>query len=261
MVSDTQRLAKVPSLKGRVRFLYEAHSGFRIAMAAFDVALVLFFLTTTFLPSRGWIVTADYVFGILLMVDLSARAWVARDKVRFAMNVWFAIDIVVIFSLLAPMLFANYGFLRVLRAVRLLRAYTALRTLRRQSRWVAARGETLLAVVNLLVFVFVVSAFVYVTQVGENDKITSYLNAVYFTMATLTTTGFGDITLVGAHGQLLSVIMMMLGFGLFARLFQALIRPHKAHVECPACGLSRHDFDAVHCKHCGGIVHIDNEGR
>ena len=30
--------------------------------------------------------------------------------------------------------------------------------------------------------------------------------------------------------------------------------------ECPECGLSRHDPDAVHCKHCGAVVNIPTEG-
>jgi voltage-gated potassium channel len=39
-----------------------------------------------------------------------------------------------------------------------------------------------------------------------------------------------------------------------------LFRPTKVRYECPKCGLSLHDADAVHCKHCGEVVHIDTEG-
>jgi len=31
--------------------------------------------------------------------------------------------------------------------------------------------------------------------------------------------------------------------------------------ECHSCGLSLHDADAVHCKHCGTVIHIDTEGQ
>ena len=47
-------------------------------------------------------------------------------------------------------------------------------------------------------FVFVVSAIVYVQQRTINPDIDDYLDALYFTIATLTTTGFGDITLEGS---------------------------------------------------------------
>ncbi|SMH60384.1 ion transporter [Azospirillum agricola] len=258
-LSDTDRLLKLKSLRAKIRFLYEAHTSFRMGMAGFDLATVLFFLVTTFLPPSGWILWVDYVLGFLLLTDMLARGWIARNRRRFFLSVWTLADVVVILSMLAPIFTSDYAFLRVLRAMRLLRSYALLRNLRRGNRWVAERGEMMLAVVNLVVFVFVVSAFVYVTQIGRNDRIVSYIDAMYFTVTTLTTTGFGDITLVGTHGRLMSVVIMLLGVGLFLKFAQSLFRPNKAHVECPACGLSRHDFDAIHCKHCGGVIHIDDK--
>ncbi|MGD8340537.1 MAG: ion transporter, partial [Gammaproteobacteria bacterium] len=41
---------------------------------------------------------------------------------------------------------------------------------------------------------------------------------------------------------------------------QTVFRPHKVRYECPRCGLTRHDLDAVHCKHCGHELHIRTEG-
>lgn len=79
-------------------------------------------------------------------------------------------------------------------------------------------------------------------------------------MATLTTTGFGDITLTGSSGPLLSVFIMVAGVGLFLRLAQTIFRPQKVNFPCPDCGLSRHEPDAVHCKHCGTTLKIATEG-
>lgn len=78
-------------------------------------------------------------------------------------------------------------------------------------------------------------------------------------MTSLTTTGYGDITLPGAWGRLLSIFVMLVGVSLFIRLMQLLVRPHKVKFPCPDCGLSRHDPDAVHCKACGKILNIPNE--
>jgi len=111
-----------------------------------------------------------------------------------------------------------------------------------------------------VVFVFITSALVYEIQAGRNPEINTINDALYFTVTTLTTTGFGDITLVGESGRLLSVVIMIVGISLFVKLAQAIVRPSKVHVECQVCGLSRHDPDAVHCKHCGSVVHIPREG-
>ena len=47
----------------------------------------------------------------------------------------------------------------------------------------------------------------------------------------------------------------------FVRMAQVLFRPAKVYHKCPDCGLSRHDADAVHCKDCGRLLNIENEGE
>ena len=79
-------------------------------------------------------------------------------------------------------------------------------------------------------------------------------------MTALTTTGFGDITLPGTSGRLISVAIMIFGVTLFLRLAQVLFRPPKVRHPCPNCGLLMHDADAVHCKHCGETIRIKTEG-
>ena len=54
---------------------------------------------------------------------------------------------------------------------------------------------------------------------------------------------------------------MIAGATLFLRLGHALFRPRKVRFPCPACGLSRHDPDAVHCKACGELLNIPDKGQ
>ena len=116
------------------------------------------------------------------------------------------------------------------------------------------------AAVNLAIFVFIMTALVYEAQVGVNDKIVNYVDAMYFTVTTLSTTGYGDITLVGNSGKILAVVIMVFGISLFLRLVQVVLRPPKAEFPCPTCGLRRHDHDAVHCKACGRVLNIPDDG-
>lgn len=117
-----------------------------------------------------------------------------------------------------------------------------------------------MSVLNLVVFIFFVTALVYVFEVDQNEHINTYVDALYFTVTTLTTTGFGDITLDGTMGHLLSVIIMVFGISLFLRLVQTIFRPSKVNYTCKTCGLTRHEPDAVHCKHCGVILKIETDG-
>jgi voltage-gated potassium channel len=152
------------------------------------------------------------------------------------------------------------GFLRILRTLRLLREYQVLMRLRADSPFFRRNEEVIFAVTNLAVFIFVMTAIVYETQKFRNDQIKNYADALYFTVTALTTTGFGDITLRGTVGRLISVAIMIFGVTLFFNLARALLTPSKVRFPCPACGLQRHDSDAVHCKACGTVLNIPDEG-
>ncbi len=155
-----------------------------------------------------------------------------------------------ILSLFAPAAFQNWAFLRVLRALRLFRSYHLLADLRRRYGFFRRNEDIIRAIINLIVFVFTITAVVFVLQHETNPEISSYVDALYFTVTTLTTTGFGDITLEGSGGRLLAVLIMIVGVALFLlRLLQTVFRPQKIHYRCPDCGLTRHEADAVHCKH------------
>jgi voltage-gated potassium channel len=132
--------------------------------------------------------------------------------------------------------------------------------LRQDFKWFRNNEQTVLAATNLGIFMFIMTAIVYQTQHLTNPKIGNYADALYFTVTALTTTGFGDIVLDGTTGRLISVVIMICGVSLFLRLVQVMLRPSKVDYKCPACGLRRHDYDAVHCKACGGLLNIEDEG-
>ena len=233
---------------------------FQYGLLAFDVVTILFFLVVSFIHDAPWILVIDLLIAIPLTLDFAARIIISARPVRHLAHFVTIADLIVIVSLIIPALTGNFAFLRILRAIRLLRSYHVLGMLRRTSPWVQRNEEVVQSVINLLVFIFICTAIVYVSQQQRNPAIDNYVDALYFTITTLTTTGFGDITLVGDFGRLLAVLIMIFGISLFIRLVQTIFRPAKVRYECGKCGLLRHDPDAVHCKHCGRVLNIPNEG-
>lgn len=252
------------ALKTLVRELYEGASGpahrFRYGLITFDVATIIFLVVSSFLPRTPVIGVIDVVIGLLILCDFLARFWISRDRLGDLMHPANLADIVVIASLLAPLAGEGLAFLRVVRVLRVMRSPLVLMRMRRDSRLFRENEQTVMAALNLGLFIFVTTGIVYESQRGLNEQITNYADALYFTVSTLTTTGFGDITLKGHWGRMLSVLIMIFGVSLFLRLIQILIRPHKVEHKCPDCGLKRHDADAVHCKHCGRVLNIEDEG-
>ena len=221
---------------------------------------IVYFLVASFFHHIDKLHIVEEFIGILYLVEWLARIFISKQRLRDIMHPTGLADLIVIASLLTPSLTQNYSFLRVLRALRLLRSYHMLKSLRKQSKFVRQHEEVIFSVVNLLMFIFIITAVVFVTQVEKNPAIKDYVDALYFTVATLTTTGFGDITLMGTSGHILAVLIMIFGISLFLRLIQTIFRPSKLRYECPTCGLNRHETDAVHCKHCGQVLHITTEG-
>jgi voltage-gated potassium channel len=255
----------LPAMKKTLNNLYTGRSRaatqFRYGLIALDLVTILFFILTAPLPPSPGLYLAEAVVGVLILTDLCARLWIAPDRRRMLTQIYTLADLVVIASLvLAPILGANLAFLKVLRALRLIHSYQVLRDLRRHTAFFREHEEAVLAAVNLLVFIFVSASVVFVLQFDNGDEAASYIDALYFTVATLTTTGYGDLTMTTPGGKLLSVFMMVMGVALFFRLARAIFLPTKVRHTCPDCGLNRHDVDAIHCKHCGDELKIETGG-
>ena len=234
---------------------------FQIGLLGFDILTILFFVVTSFQHATDTLHAVEVGLGIILAIEFAARMIASRQQFRDIVHPLAIVDLLVIASLFAPAVTENLSFLRVLRALRLLRSYRVLKELRAYSAFFRRNEDLLFSIAHVVTFLFVMTALVFVFQVGRNPQVGNYVDALYYTVATLTTTGFGDITLVGTSGRLLAVLIMIFGISLFIRLVQTLFRPSKVIYECRVCGLTRHDPDAVHCKHCGTIVHIETEGE
>ena len=231
---------------------------FRLGVIAIDVLIIGFFIAAPILRDTSAFLYVDYLIALLMALDLAARAltwpnlWAGLRRPL----VW--IDIFILLTLLAPLWLFNLGFLRVLRLMTLVHSDFFWSTVGRRfdnTRW----EDVSRSLATLVTFIFVMTGFVYTGFVGQHEGIAGYVDALYFTISALTTTGFGDIVLPGTWGKLLSIVIMVTGISLFVRLAQALVRPYKVHFPCPTCGLQRHDPDAVHCKACGTLLNIPND--
>lgn len=257
--SDGRGMAR---LRSRLRLLYHGHSQvalrFQFAVLLVDLAIIAFFIATPLLRSGPSFIWIDAAVAVLLLVDLVARGLASTDPLRWLKQPTTLVDIFILVTLLLPDYFASFGFLRILRLWTLSQSGALWRPLRplglTQYR---ERGE---AIVNLVAFLFLVSGFV-LTFFGRPDSgIEGYVDALYFTVTSMTTTGYGDVTLPGTMGKLTSIVVMIMGITLFVRLAQSIFRPHKVQFPCPECGLQRHDLDAVYCKACGHQLNIPNDG-
>ena len=253
---------RVARLRVRLHHLYHGHTPqavrFRLAVIGVDFALIAFFIAAPFLRETPVFLVVDYVVALILAIDLGARALASRRALDWVRRPMIWLDIFVLMTLLFPHWLFNLAFLRVLRIWTLFNSEFFWDTVGRRyddTRW----EEVIRTLAGLVTFIFVITGFVYTTFMGRYEGIGGYVDALYFTITSLTTTGYGDITLPGPWGKVLSMAIMISGIGFFARLATSLFRPSKVNFRCPACGLLRHEPDAVHCKACGTLLNIPND--
>lgn len=251
-------------IKSLIRDLYEGSSErsdkFRYCILVADLLTIAYLIASTFFYGNIVIEYMDVLFGLFVLSDFSARLWISADKKKFFSSPLNIVDLIATLSFLAPLVGENFAFLRSLRVLRLLRSYRLLERLRKDFKIFRQREDLILSATHFSIFIFLMTQLVFITQIGSNHEIRNFVDALYFTVTTLTTTGFGDITLQGSFGKLLSVVIMICGVSLFLRLLKSIFRPAKVRFECTDCGLFMHENDAVHCKHCGKTLNIPSEG-
>lgn len=253
---------RIRRLRHSLRLLYHGHSPasvrFQRAVLIVDLAIIVFFVAGPLLRDRPSYLWIDFAVAVLLLADIVARGLATTDIRRWLRQPTTLVDLFVLVTLLLPAWLANFGFLRILRLWTLSRTGFLWQPLRKRGH--AAWEETGRAVVNLVTFLFVVASFIFTFFEGEESGIEGYVDALYYTVTSVTTTGYGDITLPGTGGKLVAIVVMIVGISLFVRLAQAIFRPAKVYFPCPQCGLNRHEPDAVHCKACGHVLNIPDEG-
>jgi voltage-gated potassium channel len=227
-----------------------------------NFAFLLLLFWEFFDPQNQFIRVLEIFFGILFIAEIGMRLAVSTRKFYGILDWLNILDILIILSIFVRFWFEGDIFwLHLMASLRILRSYRAMDEIFRINDAFSQRQDVIRSMMNLLIFIFVMSSVVFAAQVNVNAGITNYVDALYFTIATLTTTGFGDITPVGTAGKLLVILIMIFGVGLFVKLATSLFRPAKVSYKCPHCGLRRHDTDASHCKHCGNLILIETEGE
>lgn len=247
-----------------IRYLYYSRRpgarAFQVGMIVLDLAAVVYFLWTVRMPHVGVFAVIDAILFCLFAADVLARFWVSGAQLKFFLRVSVIGDLIALAALLLPLINESLGFLRILRTLRLLNFHRVMMEVLVWQPKLRRYEDIITASSNLAVFIFIVTSIVWVVEAPINPGLQTWIDALYFTVTTLTTTGFGDIVMKDQLGRLLSVFIMIFGVTLFLQLARAIFKPPKAEIVCRTCGLASHDPDARHCKHCGDALPVTRQG-
>lgn len=170
---------------------------------------------------------------VIFAIEYSLRLWVAVEdprygvkgpvwgRIRYALTPVMLIDFLSFAPSIVSIFVPNALDLRILRLFRLLRLMKIARyspALSTLIEVIKAERRALLGTLLLIVCIMVISAYLmYVIEGPVQPKSFGSLpTALYWSVTTLTTTGYGDITPVTAVGRLIAGITMMFGLAMFA---------------------------------------------
>lgn len=198
----------------------------------------------------------DIFILFIFTVEYLVRLWVAPDKLKFILHPLSIIDLLAIVP--GFFRFTNISFLRIFRWFRILRLIRFMDVKISIFRIQTEDGIIFARIIfTLFTIVFVFSGLIYQVEHPVNPHIfKTFLDAVYFSVVTMTTVGFGDVIPLSEMGRFLTILMILTGIALIPWQLGDLIRQfiktaHQADILCQGCGWSAHDMDARFCKRCG----------
>lgn len=255
-------------LRARIRAeLEEAETalglGVNIAIATLILISTGLFVAETYPLATSAQTVIKLVDGLILgifVLEYGLRLWAAERPLRYIISPYAIVDLVAILPLLAGIFDT-----RALRLIRWLRILKLARFLE-EDRWLGREGLIIARIIfTLFSIVFIYSGAIYqVEHPIAPDIFTSFLDAMYFAVVTMTTVGYGDVIPVSEAGRTLTVMMILTGIALIpsqvGNLIQNINRLQTVNsIGCDSCGLSSHAADALYCKRCGTKLPISDK--
>jgi voltage-gated potassium channel len=201
----------------------------------------------------------DYLDSVILLVfvlEYLLRFWCAENRYRYLVSLYSLIDLIAILPVFIGWI--DISFIRIFRWFRILRLLRFLEPQNLPGHLTTEDSVILSRILfTLFAIIFVYSGLIYqVEHPGNPEVFRTFLDAAYFSVVTMTTVGFGDVTPISEMGRFLTIMMIFTGIGLIpwqvGDLIKRLVKSaNQVEIPCQNCGLFLHDSDANYCKHCG----------
>lgn len=212
------------------------------------------------------LVAVEWFFTILFTLEYLLRLGSVRRPLRYARSFFGVVDLLAILPTYLSLLIPGTHYLLVIRILRILRVFRVLklvqyldeaRLLGQAMRASSRKIQVFLFTVVTLMIIF--GSLMYMIE-GAANGFTSIPRSIYWTIVTMTTVGYGDISPGTEAGQALASVLMILGYGIIAvptgivTVEMSRSRDPQRELStqaCPECAAEGHDPDARHCKYCG----------
>jgi voltage-gated potassium channel len=241
----------------------------------FDVLLILSILISVVMvmldsvnaiqQTHGRILLAgEWLFTILFTIEYVLRLISVGRPMAYATSFYGIVDLLAILPTYLSIVIPGAQYLLVIRILRVLRIFRILKLVQYlgEARLLmqalrASRRKITVFLFTVLTLVTIFGSLIYLIE-DPKDGFTSIPKSIYWSIVTLTTVGYGDISPQTNIGQLIAALIMITGYAIIAvptgivtvELSQAFRRKISTQA-CLQCSAEGHDSDAKFCKYCG----------
>jgi voltage-gated potassium channel len=217
-----------------------------------------------------WAITIFFTFEYILRL-------ISIDKpIRYIFSFYGVIDLIATLPMYLSLFFPATRVLSVIRALRLLRLFKILnhpkftsQSSHMKEALNASRGKIIVFIYFVLISTIIIGSVMYIVESKESG-FTSIPMSIYWTIVTLTTVGYGDISPQTPLGQFLAALVMILGYGIIAvptGIVTAEFAKRNTNQDtnldtikttCVSCGTFTLNKEAKFCYHCGNKLNNNN---
>lgn len=211
-----------------------------------------------------WFFRLEWMFTILFSIEYLLRIYSSPKPLQYIFSFYGIVDLVSIIPSYMALIFPEASYWLVVRLLRVLRIFRVFKMVRYLSEAnillrsiYQSRRKVLVFFISILVMSIIFGCLMFLVE-GPENGFTSIPKSIYWTIVTITTVGYGDITPQTAVGQIISTLAMLTGYsiiaiptGIFTAEISSEMKKERSNRRCSNCERSGHYNDASYCYHCG----------
>lgn len=245
--------------KGWASLCYDLTMGILVMIVCIDFVVQTYPITD---GVRQFLIQVDFGITLIFLADYILRWWVARWSVVHVFSPMAVIDLIAILPLFLTDM--HWQIVRMLRVFRILRLLRILQRRKFYDFKIRELHQRLLTIFfTIFCIVFISSGLVYDIESRSNPDFETFFDAVWFSVISITTVGYGDIVPITPEGRAITLLVIGTGIVLLPWQLTSLLehivqRRTKTKIECQKCGLYLHDLDAKYCRGCGASLNVSD---
>ncbi len=210
------------------------------------------------------LIVAEWIFTIAFTLEYLVRIYCSPKPWAYIRSFYGVVDFLSIMPTYLTFFLPQASYLIVFRLLRVLRIFRVLKLARYIGETnvllrslAMSRRKVLVFFSSVLVLATIIGSLMFIVE-GPENGFTSIPTSIYWSIVTITTVGYGDITPHTIIGKFLAAATMLIGYsiiavptGILTAEIASEIQRERNHKVCPNCNHSGHERDAKYCRVCG----------